>query len=212
MLVEIWSDIVCPFCYIGKRSFEAALQSFAGADSVTVVWKSYLLDPDATPMPGQSPVEYLAKRKGQSIAWAQTAHNHVTAMAAGVGLVYNLDKAVIANTRTAHRLLQSAKKQGRDGLLEEELFAAYFTHGRDIANADTLVACAEAAGMDGVQARTVVEGDAYADAVQADIDEAQALGIRGVPCFVINRTYAVSGAQPPDVLRQILERAAAAAA
>jgi predicted DsbA family dithiol-disulfide isomerase len=210
MLVEIWSDIVCPFCYIGKRSFEVACQQFAGAGQLKVQWKSFQLDPDARPTPGISPVEYLAERKGQSVEWAHKAHDHVTAMAAGVGLTYNLHKAIVANTFSAHRLLQAARLSGHDDALEEELFAAYFTHGKDVASFDVLTACAVAAGMDVDAAASVLQSDAHADDVQADIDQASVLGIRGVPCFVIDRRYAISGAQPPDVIRQVLEKAAAA--
>lgn len=205
--VEIWSDVVCPWCYIGKRRFERALAAFEHRDEVEVRWRSFELDPRAPRAGDEDQVQRLARKYGMTRDEALAAQARVTGVAAEEGLAYRLDVARPANTFDAHRLLHLAAEHGVQGAAEERLFAAYFTEGRRIGDPDTLVALAGEAGLDVAAARNVLQGDAYADAVAGDEREAAELGISGVPFFVIDRRYGVSGAQPADLIRSALERA-----
>jgi predicted DsbA family dithiol-disulfide isomerase len=206
MKVEIWSDVVCPFCYIGKRRFEKALETFSNKEQVEIIWRSFQLDPNTRSNPGKSVIESLAEKKGLTLAQSQQMHAQVTAMAKEVGLDYQMDKAVIANTFDAHRLSLLAAKQGLQDKMEERLFAAYFTEGKDIANKETLVALAKEVGMDETDVRNMLQSNSYSDKVQDDILEAQQVGVRGVPFFVFDNKYAVSGAQPTNVFTQVLSK------
>jgi predicted DsbA family dithiol-disulfide isomerase len=206
MKVEIWSDVMCPFCYIGKRKFENALQQFAHKDAVEVEWKSFQLDPQIQTQPGKNINQYLAERKGWTIEYARQMNSQVTKMAAGVGLTYDFDKAVIANSFDAHRFAGYAKKHGLGNEAEEKLFQAYFTEGKNIADHDTLAQLGAEIGLDAIELKKVLAGDEYRDAVVEDVQEAEALGVRGVPFFVLNRQYAVSGAQPAEAFLSALER------
>lgn len=205
MKVEIWSDIICPFCYIGKRRFEQALEAFEGKDSVKIVWRSFQLDPSIKHVPGQSVHDYLAKAKGFSPADARRMNDHVTAQAAGVGLAYDLDRAVLANTLDAHRLLHLAKEKGVQGAVKERLLKAYFTEGRHIGDLETLVAIGQAEGLSGDDIRQALQSEAFTADVRQDQYEAQQVGARGVPYFVFNDKYAVSGAQDPGVFSRVLQ-------
>jgi predicted DsbA family dithiol-disulfide isomerase len=207
MKVDIWSDVMCPFCYIGKRKFEDALAQFANRDDIEIEWHSFQLDPDVTPQPGRDVYSYLAERKGISDAQSRQMHDNVVAMAKQVGLQYNFDKAVIANSFDAHRIGHLAKKYGKGDAMEEQLFRGYFTEGKDIASHDVLVAMAKAIGIDEAEARQVLNSNMYADAVAADIQRAAQIGVRGVPFFVLNNKYAVSGAQQPETFLQALSQA-----
>ena len=206
MKVEIWSDIMCPFCYIGKRKFENALRQFPHKDQVEVIWHSYLLDPDLQQVPGKSIHEVLAEKKGCSTQQARQMNDQVTAMAREVGLAYNLDQAVPANTFAAHRLSHLAKKHGLQQEAEEGLFRAYFVEGKNIQDTDTLVQIGQECGLAEAEVRQVLAGDAFADEVQRDLYEARQIGVRGVPFFVLNQKYAVSGAQPSEVFLQALNQ------
>ncbi len=206
MKVEIWSDIVCPFCYIGKRKFEKALETFGNKVQVEIVWKSFQLDPSTKPNPGKSVIESLAEKKGLTLDQSRQMHTQVTAMAKEVGLDYKMDKAIIANTFDAHRLSHLAAVKGLQDRVEERLFAAYFTEGKNIGSKDVLVELAEEVGLDAKEVAAALESDAYATNVQADIAEAQQVGVRGVPFFVFDNKYAVSGAQPSEVFGQILSK------
>jgi predicted DsbA family dithiol-disulfide isomerase len=205
--VEIWSDVVCPWCYIGKRRFESALAAFEHRDEVEVEWRSFELDPQAAPDTGEDPVERLARKYGMTREDALAAHARVTGLAAQEGLTYRLDVARPANTFDAHRLLHLAAERGLQAAAEERLFAAYFTEGRSLGDPETLVALAVEVGVDEAAAREMLRGDAYADAVAGDEREASELGISGVPFFVIDRRYGISGAQPAELIGQALERA-----
>ncbi|NLR77867.1 DsbA family oxidoreductase [Chitinophaga eiseniae] len=207
MKVEIWSDIMCPFCYIGKRKFEAALEQFPGKDKVTVEWKSFQLNPDLKSQPGKDIYEYLAEIKGQSREWSVAIHEQMTGTAREVGLTYNFDKAVVANSFDAHRLIQLAKKHGKGDAAEERLFYAYFTEGKDMSNHDTLLEIGTDIGLDKAEVAAALASGEFASAVNHDVNEAQQLGIRGVPFFVLDRKYAVSGAQPVDAFTQALGQA-----
>ncbi|WP_192822225.1 DsbA family oxidoreductase [Rufibacter sp. LB8] len=207
MNVEIWSDVVCPFCYIGKRRFEKALEAFPGKDKVTVTWKSYQLDPDMQPKPGgQSVHAYLAQRKGVSEAEGKQMNDYMANMAKEVGLDYDFDKAIINNTLNAHRLIHFAKEHGQQDAMKERLFAAYYTQGQDIGDLETLAKLGEEVGLDGAAIKQMLASDDFKEAVQQDIYEAQQVGVRGVPFYVFNRKYAVSGAQPTEVFQDVLNK------
>jgi len=205
--VEIWSDVVCPWCYIGKRRFERGLAGFGHRDDVEVVWRSFELDPRAPRHSEEDQVERLARKYGMTREAALAAQARVTGLAAEEGLTYRLDAARPANTFDAHRLLHLAAERGVQGAAEERLFAAYFTEGRALGDQDTLVALAGEIGLDEAAAREVLQGDAYSEAVTGDEREAAALGISAVPFFVIDRRYGISGAQPAELIQSALEQA-----
>ena len=206
MKVEIWSDLVCPFCYIGKRKFEQALDGFASKENVEIVWRSFQLDPDMKPVPGESVHQYLAKRKGVSVEQAKEMGNYMSNMAKEVGLEYNFDTAVINNTLAPHRLLHLAKKYGVQHEVKEKLFAAYYTHGKDIAAAEFLVETGVSVGIPADEIEHMLQSDLYTDEVREDQYRAQQIGVQGVPFFVFNNKYAVSGAQPTAVFAEVLEK------
>lgn len=206
MKVEIWSDVVCPFCYIGKRKFEKALETFTGKDQVEIVWRSFQLDPDLQYVPGQSVHEYLGKRKGTSAADGKRMNDAMAARAKEVGLTYNFDKAIINNTLNAHRLLHLAKEKGLQNEMKERLFAAYYTEGKNVGDMETLAQLGEEVGLNGAEIKAALQSDAYVQEVQQDQYDAYQLGVQGVPFFVFNNKYAVSGAQPTKLFTQVLEK------
>jgi len=207
MKVEIWSDVMCPFCYIGKRRFEDALQKSAHKDEIEVEWKSFQLNPNMVTSPDTNINQYLAKVKGWSIEQAEEMNAYVTNMAAEAGLTYNFDKAVVANSFKAHRFTHLAKQHGLGDAAEEQLFKAYFTDGKNTDDIDTLIELGKAIGLDAAEVKQTLESDAYAGEVQQDITEARRLGISGVPFFVLDRKYGISGAQSPDVFEGTIEKA-----
>ena len=206
MKVEIWSDIVCPFCYIGKRKFETALADFAGKDKVEIEWKSFQLDPEMDNKEGLNVHEYLGKRKGGTPADGKRMNDGMTAAAAEVGLQYDFDNGIINNTINAHRLLHWAKAAGLQNELKERIFKAYYTEGIDTADIAELLRLAKETGLDPLQARKVLEENLYVKEVLQDQQEAAELGVQGVPFYVFNRKYAVSGAQPSEVFSQVLNK------
>jgi predicted DsbA family dithiol-disulfide isomerase len=206
MKVEIWSDIVCPFCYIGKRRFEKALESFAGKEQVEIEWKSFQLDPELDNRDGLSVHAYLGKRKGGTEADGKRMNDQMAAMAQTVGLQYDFDKAIINNTQKAHQLLHFAKTKGLQNEMKERLFKAYYTEGKDTGNLETLVQLAAETGLSAEEARTALTDGRYAADVQQDQEMAYGIGVQGVPFFVFNRKYAVSGAQSPEVFAQVLQK------
>jgi len=206
MQVEIWSDVMCPFCYIGKRRFEKALAQFSEREHVGLVWKSYQLSPDMKTDTTLSIHQYLAEHKGMSLQEAGRLNDQVTQMAAREGLVYNFDRSVVANSFNAHRFAHFAKKHGRQDEAEERLFQAYFTEGKNIDDYATLVQLGAEIGLDAAALKSALESGLYADDVRNDILEAQQIGVRGVPFFVFNRKYAVSGAQESEAFLQTLEK------
>jgi predicted DsbA family dithiol-disulfide isomerase len=206
MKIEIWSDVMCPFCYIGKRRFEAALEQFAHKKEVEITWKSFQLDPDMKTIPGKSINEYLAERKGWPIDYAKQMNERVTDMAKEVGLNYDFDKAVVANSFDAHRLTHLAKKHLVQDKVEEALFSAYFTEGKNIADHQVLIDLGAKAGLDKEEVEKMLESDLYSEGVKKDVGEAHQFGIRAVPNFVIDRKYTVSGAQPTEVFLETLNK------
>ena len=207
MQVEIWSDIICPFCYIGKRKFEAALEKFPKKNEVEIIWKSYQLDPTIKAQPDKDIYTYLAEAKGQSLDWSVKMHENVVNMAKSVGLEYNFDKAVIANSFDAHRLIQFAKKHGLGDAIEEKLFKAYFTEGKNFADHEILAQLGEEIGLNREEILKLLSGDSLADNVRLDIEEGMRLGLRGVPFFVFNRKVGVAGAQDSEIFLQALNEA-----
>ncbi len=208
--VEIWSDVVCPWCYIGKRRIERALAEFEHADQVEVHWRSYLLDPGAPSEPTESTTVMLARKYGQSAAGAKQMQDRVEAVAAEDGLVYRLSETLHLNTVDAHRLIHLAHQQGGNdlqGRVKEALLSAYFTEARNIADHAVLREVAVAAGLDASRVEQVLGSRELEDEVHADIAQAQAYGASGVPFFVVDDKYGVSGAQPAEVFAQVLERA-----
>jgi predicted DsbA family dithiol-disulfide isomerase len=208
MKVEIWSDVMCPFCYIGKRRFERALEQFDKKQEVEVEWKSFQLNPDMKTEPGKSVIQYLAETKGWSMQQAREANERVTDMAKQEGLTYHMDRAVVANSFDAHRLLQLAKKHTLGDQMEEHLFRAYFTEGLNIADHEVLIKIGSAAGLQEEDMRAVLKSDTYAREVDEEQNDAARLGVRGVPFFVIDRKYGVSGAQAVETFIEALEKAA----
>lgn len=207
MKIEIWSDVLCPFCYIGKRNLEQALEMFEYADKIEVVWKSFLLDPGTIPPKGTDVYNYLAERKGISREESMALHKQVATMAAKSGLNYDFDKAIPANSFDAHRLLQLAKTKGLGTEVKEAVFSAYFTEGLNIGSFPVLISLGEKIGLDAMELMRLFNSDDFGDAVRTDYREAGALNVRGVPFFVFDRKYAVSGAQPAEVLLQYIEKA-----
>lgn len=210
MHIEIWSDVVCPWCYIGKRRLEVALTGFAHRDDVQVTWRSFELDPGAPARYPGTLTDLLAKKMRTTPAQAQAANARLSDLAAVDGLTYQLDQAQPGNTFDAHRLIHLAAAHGCQDAVKEALLQAYFTEGAAIGDPEALVAIVSAAGLPADEARAVLTSDAYAADVRADERRAAAFGITGVPFVVIDGRYGVSGAQPVAVFRETLETAWAA--
>jgi predicted DsbA family dithiol-disulfide isomerase len=205
--IEVWSDFGCPFCYIGKRRLERALESFSHRDEIELVYRSFELDPGAPKDTESSIHELLAVKYGLSLEQAKESNRNVAQQAQTEGLTYNFDTIIPTNTFDAHRLAHYAGEQGKAKEMTERLFRAYFTDSLHIGDRDTLVRLAEEVGLDGAAVREVLEQNTYADAVREDENEARRLGIRGVPFFVLRGKYAVSGAQPLEIFQGALLRA-----
>jgi predicted DsbA family dithiol-disulfide isomerase len=207
MKVEIWSDVMCPFCYIGKRKFEQALNDFGHKDEVEVEWKSFQLDPDLETDPKKNVNQMLAEKKGWTIDYARQMNANVTNIAKEVGLSYNFDTAIVANSFDAHRLVHLAKKSHLGAVAEERLFRAYFTEGKNIADHATLIQLGTDIGLEREEVKQLLESGACADEVEMDKYEARKAGVRGVPFFLLDNKYAVSGAQSPQTFLNALQTA-----
>lgn len=207
MQVEIWSDVVCAWCYIGKRRFEEALASFAGRDDVEVTWRSFELDPEGSREP-ISLTRQLAEKYDIDADEAAERHARTTTTAAGVGLELHLDRALSGNTFDAHRVIHLARSKGLQADAQERLFRAYFSEGRPISDRETLAELGGSVGLDADEVRGMLESDRFADEVREDELTASRFGITGVPFFVLDRRLAMSGAQPAEVMLAALEQAA----
>jgi predicted DsbA family dithiol-disulfide isomerase len=207
MRVEIWSDVVCPWCYVGKRNFEAALAGFEHRDQVEVTWRSFELDPSAPAVREGDYATHLARKYGMSVPQAEQMIETMTATGARAGAVLDFGKARPGNSFDAHRLLHLARERGVQDATKECLFRATFSEGVPIGDREALLRLAIDAGLPADEAAAVLDGDAYAAEVRADEELAMDLGISAVPFFVIDRKFGVPGAQPPEVLRQALQRA-----
>lgn len=207
MRIDIWSDVVCPFCYIGKRHLEQALADFPHRDQFEVVWHSFELDPSVERTPSGTLAAKIAEKYGMSLAESEQMQQGVAERAAAVGLEFNWREAKYGNTFDAHRLLHLAAARGRSEVAHERLLRGYFTEGVQIGDPAELLRLAVEIGLDEAEARQVLESDEYADAVRADQAQARSLGITGVPFFVLDGRLGVSGAQPTELFRQALDRA-----
>ncbi len=208
MKVEVWSDIMCPFCYIGKRNYETALKQFQNRNLVEIEWHSFQLDPNIPVNNGkkENVYQYLAEKKGFSYEHSKKLHEKLIQTAKNAGLEYNFDTAIVANSFDAHKMIQLAKTKGLGDAAEERLFRAYFTEGRDFGEADTLVSLGKDIGLQENEIRDALKSDEYTLKVEQDIQEANDIGVGGVPFFVFNRKYAISGAQPPEYFLQTLQK------
>jgi predicted DsbA family dithiol-disulfide isomerase len=210
MKIEIWSDVVCPWCYVGKRRLETALAGFEHRDEVEVVYRSFELDPTAPQHGHELTTGVLARKYGRTEDEMRDMQQQLVEVAAQEGLAFRLFENVHTNTVDAHRVLQLALAEGGPDLqreLKEALLAAYFVRAEDVGDHDVLRAAARAAGLDAARVDAVLASDEYADAVQADIAQARAYGATGVPFYVVDRKFGVSGAQPAEVFGQVLEQA-----
>jgi predicted DsbA family dithiol-disulfide isomerase len=205
--IEVWSDVVCPWCYIGKRRLEAALTRFPHRDQVEVVWRSYQLDPTAPEGETHPTLPALAAKYGRSEAEMRASMRHVEETAAAEGLEYHLADGVSGNTRLAHELIHLAAEHGLQGEMKERLLHAHFEEARSVFDLDSLVPLAVEVGLDEAEVRAALGDSRFRHAVAQDARMAQALGATGVPFFVIDRKYGAAGAQPAELLLQVLERA-----
>ena len=205
--VEVWSDVVCPWCYIGRRRLETALEQFPHRDQVEVVWRSFQLDPSVPEGETHPTLPALAAKYGRSVEEMRGMQQHVEQVAAGEGLEYRLGDQVSGNTLLAHELLHLAAEHGLRSALEERLLHAYFEEGRSVFDVDSLVALGAEVGLDEAEARRALTDRRFLAAVHQDAATAQALGATGVPFFVVDRKYGAAGAQPAELLLQVLERA-----
>lgn len=206
MEVAIWSDYACPFCYIGKRRFELALNSFPHSDKVDVTFKSFQLDPYAEKDIDKTVYTMLAEKQGITEERAKVASEQIAAQAKELGLDYQFDTMILTNTFAAHRLSHYAKEQGKMYEMIERILKAYFTDSLKISDYDVLVKLAGEIGLDEREVLTVLQDGKYSKEVHADQSEAAQIGVQGVPFFVFNNKYAVSGAQPSEVFLEVLEK------
>lgn len=211
MNIEIWSDIMCPFCYIGKRNFEAALAQFAGKDQVVLEWKSFQLDPSLpqASVQGENVYRFVAARKGISYEESVALHQQVVRMAKDAGLDYHFDKVLVANSLKAHRLIQFAKTKGLADQAEERLFYAYFTEGKDLSADAVIRELGTDIGLTQEDVQEALSNPLFQAKAEADAAEGGALGLRGVPFFVIDRKYGIAGAQSSAEMLRVLQAASA---
>lgn len=200
MDIEIWSDIACPWCYVGKRRFEAALEQFEHRDDVRVTWRSFELDPAAPAEREGDRATRLAEKYGMTVERAREMERHMTQTAAGEGLDFRFDIARSGATFDAHRLVHLAHEHDRQDAMKERLLRAYFTEGELMSDHETLVRLAVEVGLDGDEVRQMLTTDGYADEVREDERTAARFGISAVPTFVVDRALGASGAHPPEAL------------
>jgi len=207
MKVEIWSDVVCPWCYIGKRRFESALAQFEAADEVEILWRSFQLDPAHPKGVREHHDESLARKLGATVEQVHQMNERVVALAGAEGLEYHFETYTTINTFDAHRVTHLARSLGLGLEIHERLLRAQLVEGEVLDDPDTLARLAAEVGVPEAETRRVLASDAYAAEVQADIDEAHAIGVNGVPFFVIDRRYGISGAQPAELFLEALRTA-----
>ncbi|HLT94289.1 MAG TPA: DsbA family oxidoreductase [Membranihabitans sp.] len=206
MTITIWSDIRCPFCYIGKHKFEAALEKFPHKDEIKVEWKSFELDPGLKTDPNVSTLDYLARIKGLDRSQVEEMTQYTFQAGNAVGLELNIEKSILSNSFQAHRLIQFAKTKGMANEVEEALFKAHFTDGLDVDDIEVLVRIGQDAGLEADEVREVLQSKKFVEEVQRDQAEARAMGIRGVPFFIFNDKYGLSGAQPVETFLGALQQ------
>jgi predicted DsbA family dithiol-disulfide isomerase len=206
MKVEVWSDVMCPFCYIGKRKFEQALAQFTEKDKIQLVWKSYQLDPTISDSTEKDYRKHLQQKKGWGDQQSKDILDNVTQMAAGVGLEYHFEKALVANTFKAHRFAHYAHQYKVQDAAEEALFIAHFVAGKDISDNEALADMGQTIGLDKEDVLRFLTTEEMTEAVKNDIAEAEQIGVSGVPFFVFDRKYAISGAQDEAVFLNTLSQ------
>ncbi|MGO1923085.1 MAG: DsbA family oxidoreductase [Jeotgalicoccus sp.] len=204
MKITIWSDFVCPFCYIGQANLDNALKTFEHKDDVEIEYKSFQLMPDAEYTPGETYAETFSKMKGVPEAQAEGMFSQVTETAEKAGVEINYDTAKLTNTMDAHRVFQYAREQGKGTEFFKALYVAHFTNGEVLNDPDTLVHLSESVGLDGAAVRDVVTSEQYKQDVNVDISQASSLGVQGVPFFLVNDKYSISGAQPVELFQEAL--------
>jgi predicted DsbA family dithiol-disulfide isomerase len=206
MKVEIWSDVMCPFCYIGKRHFEKAMEALPFQDEIEVEWKSFQLNPDYENVDHEDLYAYLARSKGMSRQQAQQMTLQVADMAKNAGLSIDFSTNIPANSFNAHRLIHFAADKGLQDQAEEALFKAHFVEAKDVANQEELLSIAKELGLEVEAVKKMLDSDEFAEAVRYDVYESQQLGIRGVPYFVLDRKYGISGAQPVETFVEAITK------
>ena len=204
--IQIWSDVMCPYCYIGKRRIEKALALFEHKESVEIEWKSFELDSSFIASPDDNIIDHLAEKYRKDTDWAQTMMDNMTQNAKTEGLDFHFEKAILANSHNAHRLLHLAKKFHLANELKELLLKAYLTDGKDVNNLNTLSEIGIEAGLAAEAIAQVLDSDAFSKEVKEDIEMAQRIGVQGVPFFVFDNKYAISGAQPTTAFIETLEK------
>lgn len=205
--IEIWSDIVCPFCFVGKKKMEKAIATLKAEDQVEIIWRSFQLDPDFPTGKSISTNEYLVQRKGYPKEQVARMTAQLVESGKGYGIDFNFDKARSFNTLNAHRLIHWANEEGKSNELKEALMISYFSEGLDLSVTENLLSVLENAGLDMTKAKEVLESDAYTAEVNQDISKARTLGVSGVPYFVLNGEAAISGAQNDEVFENTLAAA-----
>jgi predicted DsbA family dithiol-disulfide isomerase len=207
MKIEIWSDIACPFCYIGKRKLEKAIQRLPDSEGIVLEWKSFQLNPTLQTDPNQNTLTHLAETKGWTMDQTLQMTAQVTAMGKEEGLNFNFEKTAVANTKRSHRLLHLAKKYNCQNELKEQLFKFYFEEGKNIDDLETLLQCAEQVGIPQAEAKKVLDTHGFEEEIDQDVYESRLIGVQGVPFFVFDRKFGISGAQPDEVFDRTLQQA-----
>jgi protein disulfide-isomerase len=208
MKIEIWSDVMCPFCYIGKRHLEKALSTFPGKENIEIVWKSFQLNPNLseTVDSSQNSYKYIANSKGITLEQSKAMHQNVVDMGKKANLDFNFDKALISNSLKAHRMLQMAKTKNLGDQTKEVLLKAYFMEGKNMSDEQTLIDLGTSVGLNENDIKASLTDPEFYNLVQRDIQESQQIGVQGVPFFVFDRKYAISGAQPVENFIQTIEQ------
>lgn len=206
MKVDIWSDIRCPFCYVGKKKFEKALEQFPNSEKIEINWHSFQLDPNLKTQPDTNPYDYFSKAKGIPVAQAKAMHEHAKNAGKEAGIDFNFDDSKVANSFRGHLLIQLAKKMNLSNEMEEALFEAQFITGKNIDDEATLLEVGKSVGLAEEDIKNALQSDEMAHAVAQDGLMARQLGINAVPFFVFNDKYAVSGAQQPEHFLEVLNK------
>jgi protein disulfide-isomerase len=205
--IQIWSDVMCPYCYIGKRRIENALEKFEHKENVEIEWKSFELDANFPQQSNENIVDHLAKKYQKDTTWAKEMMDNMTQNAKNSGLDFHFEKAILANSHNAHRLLHLAKNHNLGDALKEQLLKAYLTDGKNVNDFETLSLLGQQVGLNKEETETVLNSDTFSKEVKQDIATAREIGVQGVPFFVFDNKYAISGAQPVETFTQTLEKA-----
>lgn len=207
VLIEIWSDVVCPFCYVGKKKLEQAIQRLNSEDKVEIIWHSFQLDPDFPKGESMPSTPYLSERKGYPKEQVIAMSENLTIQGKSYDIDFNFNEALTFNTLDAHRLIQWAKTENKSNALKEALMKAYFTDGIDLSKKENLISICKSLGLDTIKGQVVLDSNSYAEEVQNDIYQSRQLGIRGVPYFLINESLTISGAQSDEIFESVISSA-----